>query len=342
MQVSLSLLNPSRNAVCVTCVLTSAQDHEGVAGDTVSMVAARTQNACHVWRPNVVLINAGTNDATGKQELVSSTGVRMEHLINSVFSQVPDAVVVLSTLLPNTDGKQNTGPKQANVDDINAQYRALVRQYVPDPNAKDPTHKVILADMVAGGFINNGHIHDNVHPTTEGNKRMAAVWSYAIKQAYKLDWIKPPSGAGQFDDNDTKAPTCRKKYGSGNDDPRAGRWVLGAADSRITNDGQYKHGGTLGSPKGTFEGTDEARIWMAQLFNHGLPKLQAVEEIVFVSGDNSARKIMWQKNNGGGNLEEAREITSIEDSCKTRGKSDYIVLCKGCRVEDRFTDAGFF
>ena len=77
--------------------------------------------------------------------------------------------------------------------------------------------------------------------------------------------------------------------------------------------------------KGTFEGTDEARIWMAQLFNHGLPKLQAVEEVVFVSGDNSARKIMWQKNNGGGNLEEAREITTIKDGCKTRGKSEHIV-----------------
>lgn len=267
-----------------------------------------------------MLINAGTNDATREDDPVGLTGVRMQHLIDSVFSQVPDAVVVLSTLLPHTDGNGNTGAKQPNVENINGQYRALVRQYVPDPKAEDPPFKVILADMVADGFINNGHIHDGVHPTEEGNKRMAAVWSYAINEAFELGWISPPSGSGQFEDDDTKTPNCRKKYGSGNDDPRAGRWILGAADSRIKSDGQYKHGGTLSSVKGEFEGLDEARIWMAQLFNHGLPKLQAVDEIVFVSGDYSARSIKWQKNNGNGNLEEAREITTIKDGCKTRGK----------------------
>lgn len=286
----------------------------------MNQVAARTKNACHIWRPNVVLINAGTNDATREVYPVGTTGVRMQHLIDSVFSQVPDAVVVLSTLLPHTDGHGHTGAKQPNVESINEQYRALVREYVPDPKAKDPTFKVILADMVADGFINNGHIHDDVHPKEEGNKRMAAVWSYAINEAFELGWISPPSESGEFKDDDTKNPNCRKKYGSGNDDPRAGRWVLGAADSRIKSDGQYKHGGTLSSVKGQFEGTDEARIWMAQLFNHGLPKLQAVDEIVFVSGDHSARTIKWQKNNGGGNLEEAREITTIKDGCKTRGK----------------------
>lgn len=304
-----------------TCVLTSAaQDHEGVAGDLVNQVAARTKNACHIWRPNVVLINAGTNDATREVDPIDQTGVRMQHLIDSVFSQVPDAVVVLSTLLPHTDGNQNTGAKQPNVDNINGQYRALVRDYVPDPAAEDPPFKVILADMVAGDFINNNHIHDDVHPTREGNERMAAVWSYAINEAYERGWISPPSGSGQFEDDDTKAPNCRKEYGSGTDDPRAGRWVLGAADSRIKSDGQYKHGSTPSSLKGEFEGKENARMWIAQLFNHGLPKLEAVDELVFVSGDHKDRKITWRKNNGGGNLEEAREITTIKDGCKTRGK----------------------
>lgn len=294
------------------CPDLTAQDHEGVSGHVVSQVAARTKGACNVWRPNVVLINAGTNDATGGTDPIDQTGNRMRQVIDGVFSEVPNALVVLSTLLPHKN-------RQDDVNRINDQYRQLVRDYVPDPNEEDPAFKVILAEM-ADGFITLDDIHDDVHPTELGNKKMAAVWYHAINDTYARGWISEPSTSGEFSDDDTKEPTCRKKYGSGQDDPRAGRWVLGAADKRIKSDGQYKHAGTLSDIKGSFKGKHDARMWVAQLFNHGLPKLDAVAELVFVDGNYEDRKIMWRKNNGGGKLEEAREITSIKDGCLTRGE----------------------
>lgn len=63
----------------------------------------------------------------------------MKMLIDGIFASVPDAVVILSTLLP-------TEHEQASVDDINDQYRVLVRDYNPS-RSDDPAFKVVLADM---------------------------------------------------------------------------------------------------------------------------------------------------------------------------------------------------
>lgn len=176
------------------------------------------------WLPNVVLINAGTNDATqnGSDESVSGTGARMKRMINGIFSTVPNAVVVLSTLLPNPA----FGDKpdwQDNVDDINRQYRALYREYVPlDKNGKEienPAFKVILADMAK--FIGPEFIHDGTHPTVKGEMRMAAVWDWAINSANEKGWLTRPSESGRFTDGEGST-TCKKELGSGNHDPAAG------------------------------------------------------------------------------------------------------------------------
>lgn len=118
----------------------------------MSEVAKRAEKSVLHWLPNVILINAGTNDATqdGAHESVDGTGARMKQMINGIFPTVPNSVVVLSTLLPNP--AHNDKPSwQHNVDEINRQYRALYREYVPfDKNGEeieDPAFKVILADM---------------------------------------------------------------------------------------------------------------------------------------------------------------------------------------------------
>lgn len=64
------------------------------------------------WLPNVALIDAGTDDATqdGSEESIIGTGARMKRMINGIFSTVPSAFVVLSTLLPNTaHGEERIG-----------------------------------------------------------------------------------------------------------------------------------------------------------------------------------------------------------------------------------------
>lgn len=128
------------------------------------------------WLPNLVLINAGTNDATGN--LVDGAGQRMGSLIDSVFAEVPGAVVVLSTLIPNNRVLADGTRAQVNVDLINDQFRRVYQSYVPRDNNGDPLpnppFKVILAEMA--GFINPDEIWDQTHPRQSGQKKMAAVW----------------------------------------------------------------------------------------------------------------------------------------------------------------------
>ena len=96
------------------------QDVEGWPGYRVEQVDDRARTVVPLYKPNVVLINAGTNDAT-QDYYVSTTRDRMRAMIEYIFATVPNMCVVLSTLIPNT---ANPG----NVAAINDQYRALASE----------------------------------------------------------------------------------------------------------------------------------------------------------------------------------------------------------------------
>jgi lysophospholipase L1-like esterase len=120
----------------------------------------------------VVLINAGTNDANRKQDDVNAgrTGLKMKELIEGIFAEVPQAVVVLSTLIPKVGNEQF-------VEKINDQYRTVYRQFVPLKDGKEesnPQFKVVLAEMQP--FLQLSDIHDKTHPTILGERKMAAAW----------------------------------------------------------------------------------------------------------------------------------------------------------------------
>ena len=68
------------------------------------------------YKPNVVLINAGTNDAN--QGLQNGAGSRMEALIRDLWAAdgMQDTLVILSSVLPRTEQ-----PGATNLISINAQ-----------------------------------------------------------------------------------------------------------------------------------------------------------------------------------------------------------------------------
>lgn len=287
-------------------------------------MTGRTKRAAFTWRPNVILINAGTNDATqdGDHEPVDGTGLRMKELIETIFSEVPQAVVVLSTLLPHRD-------YQVNVDKINAEYRSLYdyyRGYVTrDDHGNEHTpFRVVLADM-ADGFIVPEDIHDGTHPTIEGNRKMAAVWDWAIDQANEKGWLSPPSESALFKDGDATT-TCRKQFASGNQDVRSGRQVLYASNPVIHDDGTYKHASRprtdrevsdLGRARGT-------RLWFAQLINvANAPKGGERDELIW-GWKVERRTIKFRLNDGDGNFIDEKELdvkdTYIRDGCPVEGK----------------------
>lgn len=314
----------------------------------MDQVRKRAETAVYSWPPNVVLINAGTNDATQQEQSVVGTGLKMRALIDTVFAKSPHAVVILSTLLPNSRTRNDGSSYQDNIDSINAEYRKLYREYVPvdDNGVEQPGYKVILAEMA--GFITDADIHDGTHPTIEGNRKMAAVWDWAIGQANDKGWLVEPSKSGTFEDSEgTK--TCKKKKGSGNQDVRSGQQILYAANSIIRDDGTYKHGSRPREDRnlpqlGKVKSPDDVRIWFAQLVNvHNAPKGGERDECIWVwneqirSTDRYSRKISYRLNEGDGAYSsqtwelDVRDGEYFEELCGLSGKfHSYNCLASVC------------
>lgn len=272
----------------------------------MSQVASRGVESADKFLPNLILINAGTNDATqdGEHESVEGTPGRMKEMVEGLFEKVPNTVVVLSTLLYNA-------AEPDNVNDINDGYRKVAKELADDG------FKVQLAEM-ADGFITDDYIHDGTHPTIEGFERMAAVWAWAIDQANSKGWLSEPADSGYPDEGDG-SHTCRKEYGSGDDDPRGKKEILTAADPVIADDGPYKHSskshaGMLSDDKKV---SDDTQIYFAQLINQGAHQGDELDEIIAADGDGENIKIRMNK--GGGVFGDWTSI-DVKDSCITRGK----------------------
>ncbi|KAF5245738.1 hypothetical protein FANTH_7198 [Fusarium anthophilum] len=220
-------------------------DTEGYPGFVVGPEDGTGSNSVHnraiesvpKYKPNLVLINVGFNDANANNGAVNdlpNVGRRMEALLRTVFKLSPDIVVILSTLIPSRDR------------DTNVQY--INRQYVNVANKlKLQGFKIELADMHTG-FITTDMLNpaDGTHPNYDGAERMASVWEEAIAQvAARKDWLKEPSSDVNFKDDDTSSKqTCEKSPDSGASDPRSGEQVLYAKSADIQNDGTYKHSST--------------------------------------------------------------------------------------------------
>ncbi|KAK6844716.1 hypothetical protein PG995_014826 [Apiospora arundinis] len=222
-------------------------DVEGWPGYTIDQVKEKAEFAVPIYKPNLILINAGTNDALQNRDL-QDAGLRMEQLVLSCFADSPDAVVILSTLLPNL----NT-PDAVSV--INRQYRDLVGKMVMEG------YKIHLADM-DDGFIGTDLIRpapDGTHPNIVGQSRMAAVWHLAIEQVEEKEgWLKPPSNDVSFqDDAQNNNNQCEKNL------PPRGK-IMG----------------------GNFDKDHHPVVYSAQLVNvYGVDRGGERDELIVVSGD---------------------------------------------------------
>ncbi|PVH89001.1 carbohydrate esterase family 3 protein [Cadophora sp. DSE1049] len=288
-------------------------DNEGWPGYRVSEVSNKASTSVPLWKPNLILINAGTNDAgqDGSVEPVATTGLRMKALLENIFKLVPDTIVIFSTLLPNN------GPKpveSVNAKDVSRQYRALYREMIGSDESK-PRMKILLADM-DDGFITLNDIWDGAHPTMEGARKMAAVWMRAINQANEKNWFSKPRDDVSFVDGDGKT-TCEKRYTSGNDDPRGHPQILSASDPLIVDDGPYVHRSTLGStrmvsPRGSF--SNERRFY-AQLVDFGAPRAEGRDDGKY----SVSRLLIFRTSSHGDGSFDAPVDIDVKDGCPVKG-----------------------
>src|SRR3569833_1429327 len=149
------------------------KDNEGHSGALIGEIDGYEDAATSAYRPNVVLLHAGTND-TNRNTDVGTAPRRLAHLIDDIVAHDPGVVVVVATIVPNANADA-----QRRVDAFNA---AIPRQ----ENARSAAEGV-LASMSA---VSTAQRADGLHPNDAGFRTMADAWHAAITAAAGL--ITPP------------------------------------------------------------------------------------------------------------------------------------------------------
>lgn len=150
--------------------------NEGWPGDRIDEIDFRADNSLSQM-PNVVLINAGTNDCI-QDFAIPDASARLGRLLDKILFKVPDVTIIMSTLLPNS-------LREDCIVRVNSQYRELVLQ------RQGLGQKIVLAEM-HDGFITHSDLIDSIHPADAGYRKMAAVWHKAILTAESRKFLKAP------------------------------------------------------------------------------------------------------------------------------------------------------
>jgi lysophospholipase L1-like esterase len=168
-------------------------DNEGWPGYVVDQVYAKANASVPTWRPNVILVNAGTNDCAQNRS-VDRAGERMAAMLEHLFVMSPRATVVLSSLIINRNATV-----EGRVLAVNDQYRAVAAEL------KAKGRRLVFVDMHGADGPQAADMSDNTHPNDRGYGKMAALWYGALVDADEAGLLEAPEPvAGVPDDGGTK------------------------------------------------------------------------------------------------------------------------------------------
>ena len=157
---------------------------EGHPGYTISGIDdVALKDGAYGYLPNLILLNAGTNDCNIAGNHPETAPARYATLLKNIRAHNPAAVVIASSLLPNLKGsvdecvrKLNVGIKQA-VD--NATADGMKAGWV------DVYHAVPKSQIQTS---------DGTHPTDEGYRLFAEAWFKGIKEVQSKISQPDPKG----------------------------------------------------------------------------------------------------------------------------------------------------
>ncbi|KAJ4385592.1 hypothetical protein N0V93_010021 [Gnomoniopsis smithogilvyi] len=173
---------------------------EGWPGYRIDQVYSKAAQHVPEFLPNVVLLNAGTNDCVQNWNIKNTTkqstaapamtanatidvGTRMRMLVEDVLAWSPNATVVMSTLILNKNLATNTLVNVAN-----QQFRSVAA------DLQSAGQRVVLAEMITtAGGPNLTTMADRTHPNDVGYAMMADKWYEALTEAGTKGMIVAPS-----------------------------------------------------------------------------------------------------------------------------------------------------
>ncbi|KAJ4386893.1 hypothetical protein N0V93_009792 [Gnomoniopsis smithogilvyi] len=182
--------NGSTNAP-VTGIAMNDDSVEAAAGFEVAQIQTILENSLQ-FLPNLVLINAGVNDCTYNDD-TSNIGNRMSSLLDTVFNNIANTTVILSTLLPSLNSSV-----AACHDSVNSQYRSLVA------TRSGQGQKIVLAEMAPSvsywNEVLGGDYFDDTHPNDSGHAKMASIWYQAFNTANSQNLFVAPAQTSAVND----------------------------------------------------------------------------------------------------------------------------------------------
>ncbi|MGW2386016.1 ricin-type beta-trefoil lectin domain protein [Streptomyces sp. NPDC001658] len=155
----------------------SDPDNEGHSGYRIDQIATLADASLTRYRPNVVTLHIGTNDLQGASE-VDSAIARLRSLVNQITADVPDATVLVASLVVSTSSSEERW---------RGTYNQAVRQIVSDAQATGK--RVAFVDMSSLTTA------DPLHPNDSGYQKMADAFHRGVQAADSAGWLKDPAPA---------------------------------------------------------------------------------------------------------------------------------------------------
>jgi lysophospholipase L1-like esterase len=147
------------------------RQHEGHPGWRIGQISDHVVNWLQTYRPQVVLLQIGTNDII-YHDSVSSAPARLRSLILQITSTLPGTTVIVAQITPLRNPMLN-----AQVIAYNRTIPSIVKQL----SVQDvPVRSVDMYDAVPVSALVDG-----IHPNDSGYAAMAGVWYQALHTLLK-------------------------------------------------------------------------------------------------------------------------------------------------------------
>ncbi|CAI4214477.1 unnamed protein product [Parascedosporium putredinis] len=135
-------------------------DNEGWPGFRIDQVEPKGISSAYRFLPNLVVLNAGTNDCIQNRD-VARAGNRTRRLLERLWLASPGSTILLSTLLVN-DSKEGAEDR---VLEFNEQMRYVAKQ------CEWEGKRIVLVDMHGGDGPGLEDLVDGTHPNDAGYEK---------------------------------------------------------------------------------------------------------------------------------------------------------------------------
>lgn len=187
------------------------KDHEGHPGWTIDEIASLVNGGIlSTYKPDVVLLMIGTNDALGKGgNTISGMSADLSRLIDKITQQLPKTQLLVSSVAP-IDSSIRGQTKANKAKDFN--------KLIPDiVNDKIAQGKNVTFVNAGGSLTLSDLVTDGLHPKAEGYDKIGNAWYDAIVDKDTLTGIENIIGTDFNDRLTGSAGTNTIEGGAGND-----------------------------------------------------------------------------------------------------------------------------